>query len=135
MGKKIPASVSQGTPKKKARTDSFGVPSVAEMGQLATAAGSIPRPRFDDGITIELFRYCTCASVYSESWDENELALFSFAYDAQPSPLFYSTKVLELHGASTKEPQTPAPMTTPVWKHNADLLPNWFADWARRAPV
>ena len=101
MGKKVPASVSQGTPKKKARTDSFGVSSVVEMGQLAAAAGSIPRPRFDGG----------CALLYSESWDDNELALFSFAYDAQPNPLFYFSKVLELHGASAKESQSPAPMT------------------------
>ena len=111
MGKKIPASVSQGTPKKKARTACFGVPSVAEMGQLTTASGSIPRPRFDDGITIELFRYCTCASVYSEAWDDNELAVLSFACDEQPSPLFYFMKVLELHGESTKESKTPEPIT------------------------
>ena len=111
MGKKTPAAGGSGTPKKKAKNDTSGVPSVAQMGQLAAAAGSIPRPRFDDGITIEFFRSCTCASVYSDSWDENELVLLSIACDDQPNPLFYFTKVLELHGASTKESQTPAPMT------------------------
>ena len=75
MDKKTPAAGGPGTPKKKALNDTSGLPSVSQMGQLAAAAGSIPRPRFDDGITMELFRYCTCASVYSDSWDENSILL------------------------------------------------------------
>jgi hypothetical protein len=49
MGKKTAPTAGYGAPKKKVKSDG-GVPSVAEMGQLGDAAGSIPRPRLSAGM-------------------------------------------------------------------------------------
>ena len=114
MGKKTPApSSAGGSPKKKAKGsgEEMTVPSVAEMGQLTAAAGSIPRPNFGAGITMEVFSYCTCASVYSEAFGDDDLTLMNMACDDQPNPLFYFSKIVEIYGATTKDSPTPAPMT------------------------
>ena len=112
MGKKTAPAGGGGSPmKKKKLQEVVAVPSVFDLGPLAAAAGSIPRPSFDGGITIELFRYCTCASVYSESFGQGGLEVLGMACGDQPNPLFYFTKVLELYGASTQGTPTPEPTT------------------------
>ena len=82
-----------------------------EIGQLTSASGSRSLSSFELGITIEIFRYCTCASVYIDEADDGELVLLNMACNDQPSPFVYFGKVLELYAVSTKGSPSPAPMT------------------------
>jgi hypothetical protein len=111
MGKKTASSGAAGSPKKKSKSAVTAVPSVASMGQLASAAGSLPSPICETGITIEIFRYCKCASAYSDAYGGEELTLVNMACSDRPNPLFFFSKAMEMYGASTQESSLPAPMT------------------------
>ena len=126
MDKKIPAAGGPGIPKKKALNDTSGVPNVAQMGQRAAAAGSIQRTSFDDVHIGDPWRVQHENGCFTENgyFTENE-QLAPLRFVAAP-PRTRMIRFSEIDQLSPKvfeiDPLSPAPMTTPLGKYDADLV-------------
>ena len=79
-------STREGRPQKRIRHSA--VPGVSSLGPLSLGGSGAAEAIFDDNWNINIIKYCSDGSVYSETFEHTCLYLMQMASAAAPNPLF-----------------------------------------------